>query len=180
MASLDRFQEREDVKALGMETFKAGKLRFVDYVGLGCQTTFENHSFFFLFADVDTKSLETLRLAQQIFARHELGFYWYETSKGWHIVSPNLLNISEWDRARQQLKEVLDNYYRNLVLRIERKAGDSLNLNWDNFNLNLRHLESEDLHRVFQKKFNHRAPISDRCVRTNLQFTHYTQVREIE
>lgn len=160
-------------------SLRTGTLRFLDYVGLGCQTSHKDHPFFFLFADVDTKEEEVLRLTQQVFARHRLSFYWYETSKGWHVISPCLMEMSQWDLARRDLAQVLDNFYRNLVIRVEWKVGDSKDLHWDNFNADQRYKESQNFHNLMMKRFNLRVRSPNR-VPSTLFFTHYHQLRVIE
>ena len=166
----------ENDKIVRFSSLKSGNLRFKDYVGLGCQTSYHEIPYFFLFADIDSNDEELLRLTQQLFARHELGFYTYGTSKGYHVVSPMLLNIHEWDNARKQLSDILDNYYRNLVIRIERKKGDSNHIEWDNFNLRFRHLESQTFHNLIKARFGKYATAPN-AVKSKLFFTHYTQIR---
>ena len=156
-----------------------GSLRFVDYMGLGCQTSYRGKPHFFLFADVDTKDPETLRLVLQVFATWKLVFYHYETSKGWHVVSPCLMELSDWDRARRELKEVLDNFYRNMVIRVERKAGDSFHLYFDNFNMSQKYKVSEDFIHMMNKRFDCTSSAPN-TVKTKLFFTKYTQVRKID
>ncbi len=156
-----------------------GSLRFVDYVGIGCQTSHRDHPFFFLFADVDTKDSEILRLTLQVFARWQLSFYYYETSKGWHVVSPCMMEISDWDLARKDLAKILDNFYRNLVIRVEWKKGDSRDLFWDNFNLSQKYKESHNLHEVFMNRFRLRVKSPNR-VPSTLFFTHFYQIRRTE
>ncbi len=155
---------------------KTNNLRYVDYIGLGCQTSYNSNPSFFLFADVDTKDKEILRLTLQVFAKHQLSFYYYETDKGWHVVSPCLLNLVEWDRSRSDLSDVLDNYYRNLVIRIEYKKGDSSQLHWDNFNEKQRHKESNQFHSMMRKRFGVCAKSPNR-VDSQMFFTHFTQIR---
>lgn len=155
---------------------RIGSLGFVDYVGIGCQTSHSDHPYFFLFADVDTKDPETLRLTLQLFARYQLSFYWYETSKGWHVVSPCLMDIQDWDRARRELADILDNFYRNLVIRVEWKSGDSKDLHWDNFNLRQKYKESINFHLMIQKRFKIDVKSPNR-VPSTLFFTHYSQIR---
>ena len=169
------------VETVRPTTLQANKLEFVEYVGLECVTTICNydqrlHPYFFLFSDVDSHQQEQLRLSTQVYATAGLSFYWYETAQGWHIVSPCLLELRKWDRLRLRLTKILDNYYRNLVLRIQDKEGDSSVLHWDDFNdYPHKFEESETLHKLFAKRFN--VKVTERGIRTNLRFTKYSQIR---
>ena len=166
---------------LGFETLRSNKLEFVEYIGLECVTTICNydqklHPYFFLFSDIDSHESETLMLVNQVYASASLQFYWYQTEKGWHIISPCLLELKQWDRLRLRLAKILDNYYRNLVVRIQDKGGDSSCLHWDDFNdYPHKYEESSTLHKLFAKRFN--VKVTERGVRTNLRFTKYSQLR---
>lgn len=157
----------------------AGSLGFVDYVGLGCQTSHKNHPYFFLFSDIDTKDEEQLRLVQQIYATWGMSFFTYETRKGYHVISPCLLELNIWDKARRELKDVLDNFYRNLVIRVERKSGDSRVLYWDNFNMAQKYKVSRNFMHMMNKRFDTSFK-SNNEVESKLFFTKYTQLRRVE
>lgn len=173
----DQVIERPRATAL-----QANNLEFVEYIGLECVTTICNydqrlHPYFFLFSDIDSHESEQLRRVIQVYAKARLSFYWYQTAKGWHIVSPCLLELKKWDRLRLELKSILDNYYRNLVVRIQDKGGDSSCLHWDDFNdYPHKYEESLDIHKLFAKRFN--VKLCERGIRTNLRFTKYLQLRD--
>jgi len=175
--------ERQENATVGFEDIRTGRLRFVDYLGIECSTAIIDKAgspipFFFLFADIDEKDPELLRQTLDVFARHAPSFYWYETQKGWHVISPSLLHASQWEKARLRLKEFLDNYYLNLVIRIERREGDSRILNYDNYNLTFDYLESESLHKIIHKKFGKQiTAIPSHWVPSRVQFVKYTQSR---
>ena len=172
---------KKTLENIGQARLASNRLEFVEYIGLECVTTICNydqrlHPYFFLFSDIDSDEPELLRLSTQVYAKASLSFYWYMTAKGWHIVSPCLLEVRKWDRLRLQLKGILDNYYRNLVIRIENKQGDSSVLHWDDFNdYPHKFEESETLHKLFAKRFN--VKVTERGIRTNLRFTKYFQLR---
>ena len=165
----------------GQTRLESNRLDFVEYIGLECVTTICNydqrlHPYFFLFSDIDSHEPETLRLVTQLYARASLSFYWYQTAQGWHIISPCLLELRKWDRLRLKLAGILDNYYRNLVVRIQGKVGDSSVLHWDSFNeYPHNYEESLDIHKLFAKRFN--VKLCERGIRTNLRFTKYSQIR---
>lgn len=174
--------KREKItEGFGQARLVSNRLDYVEYIGLECVTTICNydqrlHPYFFLFSDIDSNESELLRLSIQVYAKASLSFYWYQTAKGWHIVSPCLLELKQWDRLRRSLAKILDNYYRNLVLRIENKQGDSSVLHWDDFNnYPHKHEESQQLHKLFAKRFN--VKVTERGIRTNLRFTKYLQLR---
>lgn len=167
------------IKTLCNEGSKSKILRFVDYVGIQCDTTIckydpKSTPYFFLFADLDIVDREKLRLTLQLYAQAKLSFYWYQTAKGYHIVSPCLLPLKQWDRLRTRLATILDNYYRNLVIRVENKEGDSSQVNYSDFNDKV-YDESITLHQLFRKRFNQKFHVSG--VRTNINFCKYSQLR---
>lgn len=155
---------------------RVNTLRWMDYVGIGCQSSMKNHPYFFLFCDVDTKDPETLRLTLQIYARFNLSFFYYSTNKGYHVISTSLMELSDWDNARKSLSKVNPNFYRNLVLRLEHKDNDGEIIYWNNFDTRLQYFNSQSLMDIYNKKFNVSVKLSN-PVETSLFFTHYEQLR---
>lgn len=168
-------EKNKDIQSHWNQTQEPKIVRYVDYIGIQCDTGYNDTPYFFLFSDIDTKDPELLRLTVQLYTRYKLLVLWYETKKGWHVVSPSMMTISAWDRARRDLAEFLDNYYRNLVLRIERKSGDSFVLNHHNSDVEQLHNISDSLLSLYEKKFSCSIPAPNR-VKTQLLFSHYTQV----
>lgn len=160
-----------------MPYIKTNKLRFVDYVGLESATTYLSTPYFFLFADVDTKDKETLRQALSVFAERQLCFCWYETNKGYHIVSFSLMSLKDWDSARKEISRVLKNYYHGLVIRIERKPNDSHDLFFENLDIQQKRKVSASMVSLMSRKFQVSITIpKTQLVKTKLLFTQYTQV----
>ena len=69
---------------------------WVKTFGLDSATVYKGKPYFFLFADIDTKDTEELLKVLVIFQRRGLSCYHYETTKGFHVVSPTMLTIREW------------------------------------------------------------------------------------
>ncbi len=91
--------------------------RYVQYVGLDSVTvTGDYKPFFFLFIDLDTKDLEKLRDVLNICRRRKLRVYFFESCKGWHVISPCLLNIRVWSSIRKELEQY-QNYSGTVMVR---------------------------------------------------------------
>ena len=157
-----------------MET---NKLRYADYIGLECATSYLSNPYFFLFADIDTKDKEKLRQALAVFAERQLHFCWYGTNKGYHIISFSLMNLKEWDSARRELSKVLHNYYQGLVIRIQAKPNDNHDLFHQNLDFGEKHKVSVSIVSLIEKRFQVSIKIDEsRLVKTKLLFTHYSQL----
>ena len=107
---------------------ESGPTKFYKVIALSCVTVDENHTpFFFLFSDIDDKDQYHLSRILKFFAVNHLSFYWYESAKGYHVISPCLLNIEEWYRLRRGLKLIENGYYEGLNVRISKKTNDPKN-----------------------------------------------------
>ena len=104
------------------------KIREITYAGLSCACVWDNKAKFFLFADIDSKDPEHLRLIVQEFARNHLDFIVTETRKGYHVVSPNMLPLDVWDNLKNKIKSLLPNYYKFLVIRIDKQRDDKFKM----------------------------------------------------
>lgn len=156
-------------------THKTNCLEYVDFVGVECNTVKGKTPYFFIFSDIDTKDTEVLRKVLKIYGRYHLSFLWYETFKGWHVVSPCLISLRQWDSIKKALKEYLDSNYHNLVIRVEYKHGDSRHCNWENQDTRQVFQVSNNLLSLYEKKFQTKIPCPNR-VESSLIFTTYTQV----
>lgn len=100
------------------------KIKLKKYLGLICHTIYKSQVKYFIFIDIDTKDKEILRACMQEVARAGLSFWILETKKGYHVISPNMLNIIEWHRLKTSINKFLDNYYVFYVIRMINKTGD--------------------------------------------------------
>jgi hypothetical protein len=146
------------------------------HVGVEAITIHNARPHFFLFAELDNKDPENLRDVIHFFKSRRLAFLWYETKKGWHVISPCLYSLREWDLAKKQLAELIPNYYRNLAIRIDRKQGDSHVCFWENSTYPEEHKISSSLLTLFELKFDCFLPSND-TVKTKLFYVKYKQTR---
>ena len=146
------------------------------HIGLEANTIYNNIPYFFLFYELDTKAKEHLRIIIDFFKNKRLAFLFYETSKGYHVLSPALLTLRQWDNMRKELKELDLNYYHNLAIRLDRKKGDSKNCIWSNWSEQYEYSNSLNMLRIFEKKFNCELPCND-MVKTKLFYVQYHQTR---
>ena len=168
-------QTPKDTRKLNKLTCKTNQLDYVDFIGVECNTVKGKTPYFFLFSDIDTKDVESLRQVLKIYGKYGLSFLWYETFKGFHVVSPCLISLGLWDSIRKALRGHLDMNYHNLVLRVEWKIGDSRVVNWENQDLKQKFEVSDNLLSLYEKKFQTKIPCPKR-VKSSLIFTTYTQV----
>lgn len=128
------------------------KIKLKSYLGLLCHTIYKSQVKYFIFVDIDTKDKEILRACMQEVARAGLSFWILETKKGYHIISPNMLNIIEWHRLKTSINKFLDNYYVYYVIRMINKSGDKYigwYDTWDNGSYKI----SETLTQMINKRF---------------------------
>jgi hypothetical protein len=95
---------------------------WVKTFGLDSVTIYNKKPYFFLFADLDTKDKEELLKVLVIFQRRGLSCYHYETTKGYHVVSPTMLTIREWVLHKKALDFL---QYRFDTIRISKRALDT-------------------------------------------------------
>ncbi|HEY4681165.1 MAG TPA: hypothetical protein VIH04_07875 [Nitrosarchaeum sp.] len=93
-------------------------------LGLESVTIFNDRSYFFLFADVDTKDKEHLLSVLKYFEKWNYSVYVYETTKGYHIMSPVLLTFRTWLFRIESMRKLVPRY-RFGALRISRRSTDS-------------------------------------------------------
>ena len=156
---------------------KKSKFGWIPLTGLSCVCVRGVTPYFFLFCDVDTLDIEVLRQALKFFSKNGLSCYWYETLKGYHIVSPCLLNVSQWKNKVYSIKGIIDNYYEYITIRWNSKPYFfDCNLHFiDNrkYTLDSTFDESMELHKAIAKRFKRRA--QKRGVKTHLQFVSYEE-----
>jgi len=154
--------------------------RYVQYVGLDA-VTIRKHDlkpFFFLFLDIDSKDPEKLRKAINLCRERRLSIYFFETCKGWHIISPCLLGIRNWMGILMRAKHLQDSS--GDTIRWTPRYCDGKALHYQSFNTKKRFFEeSYDLHYYIHQKFQcdlTGEKISN-VVSTRLQWNVYNQLR---
>tara|TARA_R110002020_G_scaffold164095_1_gene350503 strand:- start:418 stop:1074 length:657 start_codon:yes stop_codon:yes gene_type:complete len=132
-------------------------------------------AYFFLFADIDTKDPEILLKCLVIFQRRHLSCYHYETTKGYHIISPVMLTIREFLHHKKAL-DFLE--YRFDTIRLSPRKGDGTKLFFNHFNKHFRRKESKTLHNLLREKFNcSKIEPNENYVNTKLSYTTYSQLK---
>ena len=61
-----------------------------EHIGLEAITVLDNKPYFFLFMELDTKDEEDLRTVLDFYRKRNLAFLWYESTKGWHVISARM------------------------------------------------------------------------------------------
>lgn len=128
--------------------------RYVQYVGLEPVTlrNSDNQPYFFLFVDLDTKDKEILRSALNVARQNHLTVYFFESCKGWHIISPCLLKIRKWAFLLKRLQELQD--YSGDTIRWTPRKCDGKLLYYQSWNgAGKFYEESYDLHYRIHERF---------------------------
>ena len=149
--------------------------QWVDTMGIDAVTIYNDKPYFFLFADIDTKEPELLLRILVIFQRRHLSCYHYETTKGYHVISPCLLHIRLWLKFQKDLS-FLD--YRFDTIRISKRYGEKPTLYYNHFNKHFRHLESKSFHNLIRNIYNYsEIEPNENYINTRLSFTQYMQLK---
>ena len=128
------------------------KIQLKSYLGLLCHTIYKSQVKYFIFVDIDTKDKEVLRAVIQEVARAGLSFWILETKKGYHVISPNMLDILEWHRLKTSISKFLENYYVFYVIRWITKPGDRYIGYWSEW-LSGEPIISKSMIRLMKKRF---------------------------
>ena len=120
-------------------------------LGLEAVTIFNEKPYFFLFSDIDSKDSEELLKVLKFYEKWHLSCYYYETTKGFHIVSPVLLTFRTWLFRIESLKKKIPNY-RFGAIRISKRPTDSATAYYQNWN-NRKQRESSSLHALMCEIF---------------------------
>jgi hypothetical protein len=149
--------------------------QWVDTMGVDAVTIFDNKPYFFLFADIDTKDTEILLKILVIFQRRQLSCYHYETTKGYHVVSPTMLTIREFLHHKKAL-DFLD--YRFDTIRLTKRSSDGSELFFNHFNKHFRRKESKTLHNLLRNLYGYsEIEPNENYVNTSLCYTQYSQLK---
>ena len=149
-----------------------------EHIGLEAITVLDNKPYFFLFMELDTKDKENLRLVLDFYKKKNLAFLWYESTKGYHVISPSLLTLREWDLAKRELAELNLNYYHHLAIRIDRKRGDGQTVYWENSISSTARKTSSSLLTIYELRFSCSLKTPN-SFKTRLNYVKYKQTRFI-
>lgn len=156
--------------------------RFISVLGINCITILGSIPYFFLFAELDVKNKDHKRRILKYFAKNKLSVYCYETSKGWHFISPCLLTLEQWLRIKFPLRKMLENYYEFVNIRWSKKPNDpETELEFFMFNDNFDFVESSSLHNAVTKRFgitnyhNYSYLLVPKQKKTIINFIGYTE-----
>ena len=147
-----------------------------EHIGLEAVTVLDNKPYFFLFMELDTKDENDLRVVLDFYKKKNLAFLWYESTKGWHVVSPSLLTLRDWDLAKKELAELNLNYYHHLAIRIDKKRGDGQDVYWENSIKAAERKTSSSLLTIYALRF-HCSFDSPNSFKTRLNYVKYKQTR---
>ena len=120
-------------------------------LGLEAVTIFNEKPYFFLFSDIDSKDTEELLKVLKFYEKWHLSCYYYETTKGFHIVSPVLLTFRTWLFRIESLKKKVPEY-RFGAIRISKRPTESATAYYQNWN-NRKFKESYSLHVLMNEIF---------------------------
>ena len=120
-------------------------------LGLEAVTTFNEKPYFFLFSDIDSKDPDELLKVLKFYEKWQYSVYYYETTKGFHIVSPVLLSFRTWLFRIESLKKKVPEY-RFGAIRISKRPTDSGIAYFQNWN-NFKKKESITLHNLMNEIF---------------------------
>lgn len=143
--------------------------------GINSITTRNGKPYFFLFSDVDNKELESLKEVLKVYRYRNLSVYFYETTKGWNVISPVLLGFRNWVGICNTLRKILPEYSFDTI-RYTKRHSDGNQLYFEDWNSKIP--ESYDLHYLIRNKFMVGFDrILEHWVSTKLQWTTYNQLR---
>ena len=148
---------------------------WVDTMGIDAITIYNDKPYFFLFADIDTKEPELLLRILVIFERRHLSCYHYETTKGYHVISPTMLTIREFLHHKRAL-DFLD--YRFDTIRLTKRNSDGTILFFNHYNKHFRRKESKSLHNLLRNIYGYsEIEPNENYINTRLQYTNYMQLK---
>ena len=120
-------------------------------LGLEAVTNFNEKSYFFLFADIDSKDEDELLKVLKFYQKRHLSCYYYETTKGYHVASPVLLTFRTWLFRIRALRELVPQYSFGAI-RISKRKTDSSKCYYQNWN-DRKQKESFSFHALMSEIF---------------------------
>jgi len=155
--------------------------QYIQYLGLDAVTikNLDGKPFFFLFIDLDTKDTEVLREALNLCREKHLSVFFFETCKGWHLISPCLLGIRNWTYLLMKLRKIQDSS--GDTIRWTSRKCDGKALHYQSWNTKKKfYEESYDLifaiHEKFMCDIQSGQMVFNVCS-TKLQWNTYNQMR---
>ena len=143
-------------------------------LGLEAVTIFNEKPYFFLFSDIDSKDTEELLRVLKFYEKWHYSCYYYETTKGFHIVSPVLLTFRTWLFRIESLKKKVPEY-RFGAIRISKRSSDSNTAYYQNWN-NRKQKESYSLHVLMNEIFFTNNVKMVKPKKTKLNYIWYDQL----
>ena len=120
-------------------------------LGLEAVTIFNEKPYFFLFSDIDTKDKDELLKVLKFYQKRHLSCYYYETTKGFHVVSPILMTFRTWLFRIRALRELVPQYSFGAI-RISKRPTDSATAYYQSWN-DRKQKESYSLHVLMSEIF---------------------------
>jgi len=151
-------------------------VKYVERLGIQCDTTYNNESLFFLFIEIDDKSKSLLQSMLKRILNQRIAVLWYETNKGYHIVSPSLIGVQKWLRLVKACQEIYPNpFYLHDVIRITKKKNDGKMIFSENADTKGIYNVSDNLVKIFELKYKCKLPFPKR-VKTSITYTKYEDI----
>ena len=101
---------------------------------------------------------------------------WYETNKGYHIVSPSLIGVQKWLRLCKASQEIYPNpFYLHDVIRISKKKNDGKIIYSENADTKGIYNISDNLVKIFEDKYRCKLPFPKK-VKTKVTLTKYEDI----
>lgn len=150
-------------------------IRYVQTIGINSVTIHDSTPYFFLFSDIDTKDIEILQKILLVYKHRNLTVYYYETKRGWHVVSPVLIPFRRWVGLVEQLKKILPDYKFDTIRHTPRPTDGKIlyHLQW-----NSKEKESYDFIFYLHKKFNCDIErFLENWVSTKIEWVIYNQLK---
>ena len=120
-------------------------------LGLEAVTTFNEKPYFFLFSDIDSKDKEELLKVLKFYQKRHLSCYYYETTKGYHVVSPILMTFRTWLFRIRALRELVPQYSFGAI-RISKRPFESSIAYYQDWN-DRKQKESSSFHALISEIF---------------------------
>ena len=143
-------------------------------LGLEAVTIFNEKPYFFLFSDIDSKDKDELLKVLKFYQKRHLSCYYYETTKGYHVVSPILMTFRTWLFRIRALKELVPQYSFGAI-RISKRPTDGTTAYYQNWN-DRKQRESFSLHVLMNEIFFTNNVKMVKPKKTKLSYIWYDQL----
>ena len=151
-------------------------VKYVERLGIQCDCVFDHTPYFFLFVEIDTKDKNLLQSMLKRILNQHIAVLWYESSKGYHIISPSMIRIQKWLRLVKACQEIYPNpFYLHDVIRISKKKNDSKMIFSENADTKGIYNISDSLVKLFELKYKCKLLFPNR-VKTNLTHVRYEDI----